>query len=248
MSDPVYHEVKWTAESVQRFWNFYGNNEAGEDSYFSKKFAARIVGMARRHARLEGPVVDLGCGPGFLSDELLRQGLPVRALDSSSRSIDRVRARLAGRTGFLGASVGELDALPLEDGKAGAVFMIEVLEHLPAEVRAAVAAEAARVLRPGGVFVATTPNEEDLDAKKIACPECGCVFHRVQHMHSLDATALRELFEASGFETVFASGVNFRHFPDRAAGRLVRLATRTLPGLGGAAVPHLIAIGRRRGR
>ena len=88
MSDPVYHEVKWTTENVQRFWDFYGNNEAGEDSYFSKKFAARIVGMARRYARLEGPVVDLGCGPGFLSEELLRQGLPQPAFPGErSRSV-----------------------------------------------------------------------------------------------------------------------------------------------------------------
>lgn len=242
----MYHEVEWTSETIQRFWNYYGGNAAAENSYFSRKFGARIVGLARRHGALEAPIVDMGCGPGYLSEELVRAGLPVRAVDASPRSVEEVNTRLAGRAGFQGASVGELDAIPAEDGSLGTLFLVEVLEHLPAEARERVLREIARAVRPGGSVVVTVPNEEDLDAKKVACPECGCVFHRVQHMQRMDAGMLRALLEGAGFEPVFVEALNFRHFPDRFFHALVRLAVRRLPALGGAGAPHLVAIGRRR--
>lgn len=247
-SPGVYHEVDWNPETIQRFWDYYGANPAAADSYFSKKFGARIVGMARAAAPLAGPVVDLGCGPGFLTEELLAQGFETRAIDSSPRSIDEVRARLGGHPGFLGADIGDFAKIPLPDGSAGAVFLIEVLEHVSSERRDEGLREIARVLRPGGHLVATTPNEEDLDAKKIACPECGCVFHRVQHLESLDAATVSALLDRHGFDPIFVRGVNFRHFPDRPLGRLVRLASHVVSALRDDVPPHLLAVGRRRAR
>jgi SAM-dependent methyltransferase len=244
--DPVYHEVEWTPAAVRRFWDFYGGNAASEDSYFSKKFASRIVGLARRWAPLGGPVVDVGCGPGYLADELLRRGYAVRAVDSSPRSVERLRARLAGRPGFLGAEVGGIDALPLASGEAGSAFLVEVLEHCSADERERALREVARVLRPDGPLVVTVPHEEDLDARKVACPECGCVFHRVQHVVRFDAALLAAAFDRAGLEPVFVRALNFRHFPDRAFHPLVRMAVRRIPALGGRGTPHLMAIGRRR--
>ncbi len=245
----VYHEVEWTAETIQRYWDFVAANSAGEDSYFSKKFARRIVGMARRHGRLLDPVVDMGCGLGFLTEELLRRGQRVTAIDSSASSVERVRERLGSGDGRLDTRVGELERIPVEDGAAGSLFLIEVLEHLPPEGRDRVASEVARVVRPGGCLVLTTPNEEDLDAKKVACPECGCVFHRVQHMQRMDAETLQKLLDRHGFEPVFVSGLNFRHFPDLPIGSLIAGAASRFAGLGGGGgAPHLLVIGRRRER
>lgn len=243
-----YHEVVWTPDAVRRFWNFLGDNTSAEHSFFSRKFGRRIVGLVERHTALAGPVLDVGCGPGFLCEELLSRGHAVGGVDPSKRNVARARERLARRPGFLGAAVGEGESLPLADAQAGALFLIEVLEHLAAESRGRLLAELHRVLRPGGVFVATTPNQEDLDAKKVACPECGCVFHRVQHLESLDTEALGSMLEAGGFEPVFIGAVNFRHFPDLAAGRLIAAVAARLPALGGPArPPHLVAIARRRG-
>ena len=70
----MYHEVKWTPEHIQRFWNFFSTNTAAHESYFSKQFSRVIVNLSRRRIKIAGPVVDMGCGPGYLLDELLRQG------------------------------------------------------------------------------------------------------------------------------------------------------------------------------
>jgi len=242
----TYHEVQWTAEATQRFWDFYGTNAAAEDSYFSKKFSRRIVGLARAKASLAGCAVDMGCGPGFLTQELLSQGLSCIAIDSSPLSVERVRERLGDRPGFVRAEVGTLDSIPLGDGEGGSMFLIEVLEHLASDVRERVLTEVARVISPGGHLIVTVPNEEDLDAKKIACPECGCVFHRMQHQQSLDATVLASLLDRYGFTPIFVRALNFRHFPDRRLGWLVAQVAQRFPALGGGKLPHLMAIAQRR--
>jgi SAM-dependent methyltransferase len=237
--------VKWTPEAVRRFWDYHATNPAAENNYFSLRFARRIIRMGLRGTRVLGPVVDLGCGPGFLCAALLREGYAVLALDRSPASLDRVRSRFTAEPHFLGAESADLDRLPLADAEAGAVFLVEVLEHLPREAWDALVAEVARVLRPGGRFVVTTPNREDLAAKKIACPECGSVFHRVQHLESVDAAALRALLVRHGLAPRLLRATNFRHFPDRALGRMLGLVLRSFPGLEARTAPHLIAVAER---
>jgi SAM-dependent methyltransferase len=242
---PLYREVKWTPEALCRFWDYYGTNPAAEHNYFSHRFGPRIIRLGLRGARVLGPVVDFGCGPGFLCEALLRQGYAVLALDRSPGSLERVRARFAAEPRFLGAEVADLDRLPLGDAEAGAVFLVEVLEHLPRDAWDPLVAEVARVLRPGGRFVVTTPNREDLAARKIACPECGAVFHRVQHLESLDEDALRTLVARHGLRPRMVRATNFRHFPDRAAGRLLELLLRAFRSLEPRIAPHLIAVAER---
>ena len=242
-----YQELKWTPEAVRRFWDYCSANPATENNYFSLRFGRRIIRMGLRGARVMGPVVDLGCGPGFLCAELLREGFAVVAFDRSPAALEQVRARFGGEPCFLGAEETGLDRLPLGDAEAGAVFLVEVLEHLPRDAWDPLVAEVARVLRPGGRFVITTPNQEDLAARKIACPECGSVFHRVQHLESVDAVALRALLARHGLVPRLVRATNFRHFPDRAAGRLLELVLRCFPGLDVRTAPHLIAVAERAG-
>ena len=240
-----FQELKWTPEAVRRFWEYYGTNPQAEENYFSLRHGPRIIRMGLRGARVLGPVVDLGCGPGFLSEALLRQGFAVLAFDRAPAVLERVRARFVGEPRFLGAEEARLHELPLADGEAGAVFLVEVLEHLPRDAWDPLVAEVARVLRPGGRFVITTPNQENLAARTIACPECGSVFHRVQHLESVDAASVRGLLARHRLVPRLVRATNFRHFPDRAAGRLLALALRSFPSLDPRPAPHLIAVAER---
>ncbi len=90
---------------------------------------------------------DLGCGTGPVAEALAPFVRKVFAVDGSEAMLDAARARLEG---FANVELchGELESLPLEDRTLDAATLILVLHHLPDP--AAVLAEVARVLKPGG--------------------------------------------------------------------------------------------------
>ncbi|MCP3141256.1 class I SAM-dependent methyltransferase [Pyxidicoccus xibeiensis] len=106
--------------------------------------------------RPEGPVLDLGSGTGLLARRLAREPElpPVAALDVSRAMLEEGvhQAREAGATvDFLRA---EAPYLPFQDGTLGAVLMAGSL-HFVADL-GRLMLEVARVLRPGGRWVAST--------------------------------------------------------------------------------------------
>jgi SAM-dependent methyltransferase len=240
----MYHSIDWTPERIQRFWDFYSSNAAAHASYFSRRFGRAIIRLVQRHGRLTGPAVDFGCGPGDFVEELLRLGVSCKAIDVSVEAVDRVQRRFAGRPGFLGAFAGSLDRLPLQDGEAGAIFLIEVLEHLTPETAALAGVEFRRVLQPGGHVIVTVPNEEDLQANAVACPDCGCVFHRMQHVQRFSRESLSEWLVGVGFQPVFVAGLHLKHFAGSWMIRPVGLLKHRIRRLRHRPNPHLVAIAR----
>ena len=123
------------------------------------KFGARFsTGQARQRAvaQLLDPslvVADLGCGTGYLARALSGLCAKVICVDSSQGMLDQARKRLESLDGGaqLDFRLGELDALPLEDGEVDAAMAGMVLHHL-ASLDAAIA-EMRRILRPGGSLV-----------------------------------------------------------------------------------------------
>ena len=86
----MYHAVDWTPARIEGFWNFYSQNAAAHASYFSGRFGGAVLRLVRRRVNLDDPVLDLGCGRGHLVEEVLWQGLPCQAVDSSAEAVDRV--------------------------------------------------------------------------------------------------------------------------------------------------------------
>jgi len=141
--------------------------------------------------------------------------------------------------------VGSLDRIPLQDGEAGAVFLIEVLEHLPPEVAAKALAECRRVLQPGGHLIVTVPNEENLAANAVACPDCGCVFHRMQHVRRFSQRSLAEEMQRADLDVPFVAALHLKYFGGNWATRPVGSVRHWARELRRRANPHLFAIGRR---
>lgn len=94
-------------------------------------------------------ILDVGCGSGGVMTLLSRYGDTV-GLDPYRTPLGLARGR-----GFTRLVRGDGVHLPFADGSFDVITALDVLEHIP-DHRAA-AAEIARLLRPGGVFVAAVP-------------------------------------------------------------------------------------------
>jgi 2-polyprenyl-6-hydroxyphenyl methylase / 3-demethylubiquinone-9 3-methyltransferase len=103
-------------------------------------------------------VLDLGCGAGFLSNELAAAGHAVTGVDRSPASLDMARRR--DKTGSARYVEGDLTRLPLGAASFDAVCAMDVLEHI--EDLPAALDEVARVLKPGGRFFYYTFNRNPL--------------------------------------------------------------------------------------
>lgn len=99
-------------------------------------------------------VLDLGCGAGFLANDLAARGHRVTGLDTSAEVLAVARRHDGSRSAeYL---VGDACAVPFRDASFDAVCAMDLLEHVAEPHR--VVAEAARVLRPGGAFFFHTFN------------------------------------------------------------------------------------------
>jgi SAM-dependent methyltransferase len=94
-------------------------------------------------------VLDVGCGPGELTERFAKElGADVQAVDISPRMVELTAAR------GIEAQVADVENLPFGDGEFDCVFAGWVLYHVPNLQRAIT--ECARVLKPGGRLVASS--------------------------------------------------------------------------------------------
>jgi ArsR family transcriptional regulator len=104
---------------------------------------------------------DLGCGTGQTSLALAPFVARVVAVDSSTEMLLAAKRRLHG-VDNVELRRGDLEALPIDDGRLDLATLMVVLHHVAQPGRAI--GEAARVLRPGGRVVVADMLPHDRDA------------------------------------------------------------------------------------
>ena len=92
-------------------------------------------------------VGDLGCGTGQVSAALAPFVARVVGVDGSAAMLQSAKRRLAGFNN-VDLRRGDLEALPVDDGRLDAATLMLVLHHVPEPDRAL--GEVFRVLKPGG--------------------------------------------------------------------------------------------------
>jgi SAM-dependent methyltransferase len=154
---------------------------------------------------LPEPILDIGSGDGTF----VQIALPGKTIFGVDPLLPDTREAHA-RGVYAGLSVASGAALPFPDGRFASAISNCVLEHIvPLD---ATLAETARVLRPGGRFVASVVgnrfpqdllgtwllNRLGLDGSRY-----GRWFNRISyHVHTLSADEWRARFERAGFEVL----------------------------------------------
>ena len=132
-------------------------------------------------------VLDAACGEGYGSALLARHAAQATGVDASPEAVAMARRRY-GAAANLEYREGRCEALPVDDASVDLFVSFETLEHL--EAPRALIAEAARVLRPDGLFMVSTPN------KRVYTDESG--YHNPYHPSELYESefvdALRERY------------------------------------------------------
>ena len=103
-------------------------------------------------------ILDVGCGAGFLTNELAREGHNVTGVDLSAESL-----KVAGKfdeTKSVDYIVANAYELPFEDHSFDVVCALDFLEHVEDPARAI--KEFSRVLKPNGKFFFHTFNRSPL--------------------------------------------------------------------------------------
>lgn len=190
---PNYHEIVWTDDSICRLWNYCGSSPSYKNTYFARDSGHRILKEINSIVPLKGVILDIGCGPGHILEHLrsYTNWDEYIGIDSSRDSLAKINEIHDAQGRYVKAvRISEVDDC-LKSDIADVVLCLEVIEHCNDQALDNIFSSAVRLLKPGGFFVLTTPNNEDLDKSMQVCPECGCVYHKWQHVRSWTYELLR---------------------------------------------------------
>jgi ubiquinone/menaquinone biosynthesis C-methylase UbiE len=200
-------------------------------------------------------VVDVGCGGGtYLRAWHDLGAATVTGVDSSRPILDEARSS-HGQLPGLAFQLGDAAATGLPDGRADVVFERALIHHVPD--LDAVAAEASRILRPGGMLLIQDRTPEDVAQPGAAIHPRGWLFEvfprllEVENGRRPTVDAVSEALTAAGFDDVATTSLweVRRRYADREE-YLAELAARTgrsiLHELDDAELARLVEELRRR--
>jgi SAM-dependent methyltransferase len=191
------------AEYYERYWSEEGFNPI-------RPVPDRLAKLLTTYLPERGSCLDVGCGDGRSIGLLLRDSVgSYLGVDVSDSAVARTR-----ELGLDAQRIADAGELPFEDGAFDAVVCLEVLEHLFAPHLAA--AEALRVLRPGGTYIATVPNvaywrwRRDLGLRGIWNPygdeQSVDAPWRDPHIRFFTVSAFERMLDRAGFSSIEVGG------------------------------------------
>jgi 2-polyprenyl-3-methyl-5-hydroxy-6-metoxy-1,4-benzoquinol methylase len=184
-------------------------DRSGRESAHIADFRAGLA-LIEAHARTEAralarpSLLDVGCATGSFLSLAQAKGWECRGVEVSAFAAAQAREQ-TGCEIFC----GKLEDAPFDSGAFDVITMWDLLEHLPDPLQGL--EKARRLLKPSGLLLVNTPNENSLlrqvarlmyrgSGGLITAP-VNHLYHRY-HLHYFAAETLTVLFRRAGFELV----------------------------------------------
>lgn len=139
-------------------------------------------------ARMEGDLLDAGCGPGHWTSHLNQLGHSVRGIDIVPSFVSHARSTYPDSSFVLG-SIDQIDAA--DESLAGVLSWFSTIHHAPDAISTPLS-EFARVLRPGGQLAIGFFSGKEIEPFD----------HAITRAFRWPAEALTRLLDAAGFEVI----------------------------------------------
>ena len=154
---------------------------------FVHQRADEVIGTFAAY-RTNGRLLDVGCGAGVLLQAAMRAKWDAEGLEVSPPAVAFLRS--AGCK----VKCGYLESVGYPAGSFDVVVASGVLEHIPNVER--FTREIGRVLRPGGLFYATTPNGDGISARLLGIK--WSVVAPPEHLHLYSISGIRTFLTSCG--------------------------------------------------
>lgn len=186
----------FTADSAHRYETQVEALFAGAAGPMRRRALSLLAEAWRDRDQRGLAILDLACGAGAVLRDLKR-AFPrsrVMGVDLSLPYLEEARRR-SGTQGLIQANA---ERLPLADASLDAVTCVYLFHELPPRIRPVVAAEIARVLKPGGVLAFADSVQPEDEPRMTRLLEAFPAYFHEPFYKSYVETDLAALFAAAG--------------------------------------------------
>ena len=183
---------------AQDYDSYYNPENLSVPAFIHKRLDQIVARFAPY--RRQGRLLDVGFGAGVVLQAATRAGWIAEGVEVSETAVRYVES--LGYKAFC----GELAAAQYPADYFDVVTASEVLEHIP--YPRDLITEIARILRPGGLFWATTPHGRGISARLLGLR--WSVVSPPEHLQLFSLSGIKTLLTSAGFRKirVLAQGVN----------------------------------------
>jgi 2-polyprenyl-3-methyl-5-hydroxy-6-metoxy-1,4-benzoquinol methylase len=200
------HDIVWDEDKISRFWDYCQANEEHRRKYFGLNKGRHVAHFLNCHIGFStvNRIIDISCGHG----DILHACFPyvgkrheLYGAEYSQVSVESINGRFKQFPFYKGTRLLRSFPAPFEENFFDLIILTEVVEHLSETQLHEMITECHRLLKTGGYLFISTPNNETLAASHVMCPECGCEFHRWQHVRAFTRESLHTFMTAHCFHT-----------------------------------------------
>ncbi len=178
--------------------------------WYNEKYLPLLRGFDRN-----APLLDLGCGQGFMLRYLKSAGFTnLTGIDISGEQVEKARS-----SGFNAIKADAFTFLKENENQIEIIVAIDVIEHFKKEELFELLNLIHRALKPGGLFISQTPNGEGLMPGYV-------IYGDLTHFTILSPLSLTQILTVTGFENIRIRELGpalFVHFPLFIGWQFVRL-------------------------